>query len=208
MDVLPSRTMHHFGYDLQFALRMLRRNPGVMVVALVALGLGIGANSAVFTVLNGVLLRPLPFPQADRLLMLSRAPAAGPFGPSLGMVEHDYLDFLPHNHAFERLAAFNQNQVTLTGVGEAARLPAADVTTGFLSTLRVAPAIGRDFRDGEENVVLVADALWHSRFRDDREASWDGRSSSTASRIPSSASCPATFTFHMTRRSGSPSWCA
>jgi len=168
VDVLPSRTMHHIGYDLQFALRMLRRNPGVTVVALVALGLGIGANSAVFTVLNGVLLRPLPFPQADRLLMLSHAPAVGPFGPSLGMVEHDYLDFLPHNQAFERLATFNQNQVTLTGVGEAARLPAADVTTGFLSTLRVAPAIGRDFRGGEENVVLIADGLWHSRFRDDR----------------------------------------
>jgi len=98
---------------------MLRRNPGMMALAVLALGLGIGSNSAVFTVLNGVLLRPLPFPQPDDLLLLSDAPAAGPFGPSLGMVESEYLDLLADNRVFERIATFNQSQTTLTGVGEA-----------------------------------------------------------------------------------------
>jgi len=146
---------------------MLRRNPGMMALAVLALGLGIGSNSAVFTVLNGVLLRPLPFPQPDDLLLLSDAPAAGPFGPSLGMVESEYLDLLADNRVFERIATFNQSQTTLTGVGEATRLAAADITADFLPALRVSPAMGRNFSEGEENVALIGDQLWRGRFHSD-----------------------------------------
>ena len=74
--------MHTLAHDLRYALRLMQRNPGIIAVAVLALGLGIGANTAMFTVLNGVLLRPLPFPESDRLLVLSRTPATGPFVPT------------------------------------------------------------------------------------------------------------------------------
>jgi putative ABC transport system permease protein len=158
--------MQNFLHDLRYALRMMQRNPGVTAAAVLALGLGIGANTAVFTVLNSVLLRPLPFPDSDRLMLVSHAPRRGAFGPSVGLVESEFLDFR-RNQSFESVATYNSTQVSLTGVGEAARLQAANVTASFFDVLRVKPAIGRGFDAGVEHEVLLGDALWRSRFHGD-----------------------------------------
>ncbi|HEY2012072.1 MAG TPA: ABC transporter permease [Bryobacteraceae bacterium] len=161
--------MTGLAHDLRYALRMLGRNPAIAAIAILALGLGIGANTAVFTVLNGVLLRPLPFPEADRLLLFSNTPRGGPFGTVLGLTESDYLELRRNDHSFEPPAAFNGTQVSLTGVGEAVRLPAANVTPDLFTVLRVNPAMGRDFRPEEAQaaVVLLSDAIWRSRFHTD-----------------------------------------
>src|SRR5438045_4146133 len=161
--------MHTLAHDLRYALRMMQRNPGVTAVAVLALALGIGANTAVFTVLNGVLLRPLPFPEADRLLLLSNAPPAGPFGAGVGVVESDYLDLRRVERSFEKPAMFASSQVSLTGAGEPVRLPSATVTPEFFTVLRVKPAIGRAFTPDEAQSprVVLSDAIWRTRFQAD-----------------------------------------
>jgi predicted permease len=159
--------MHTLAHDLRYALRMIQRNPGLTAIALLALGLGIGANSAVFTVLNGVLIQPLPYPGSDRLMLISHAPTAGYFGPMLGVVEADYLEFRDRNKAFESVATFNGSQVSLTGAGEPVRLPSARVTSQFFDTLRVKPALGRGFQLGAPNQVILGDVIWRSRFHSD-----------------------------------------
>jgi putative ABC transport system permease protein len=160
--------------DVRFAARMLRRYPGFTVVAVLALALGIGANTAVFAVVNGVLLRPLPFPEADRLFLVSYLPPpGGPFQFEPSLSDRHYLEFRGHDKLFEQLAAFSARPVSLTGAGEPVRLPAARVTSDFLSALRVNPAIGRAFLNeeadpGRDHVVLLGDRLWRDRFNADR----------------------------------------
>jgi predicted permease len=164
--------MHSLAHDLRFAWRMMQRNPGVTAVAVLALGLGIGANTAMFTVLNGVLLRPLPFPQSDRLLLLSNTPLGGPFGHVDGLTEPNYLDFVRQDQLFDGVAMFTSSTVSLTGEGEPARLPSAAITSSFLTVLGAQPAIGRNFTAAEEpaghdTVVLLGDSLWRGRFHAD-----------------------------------------
>jgi hypothetical protein len=94
--------------DLRFALRTLRKSPGFTAVAVLTLALGIGANTAVFTVVNGVLLRPMPFPAADRLFLVSLAPRGGPFEWQPGISDRDYLAFRDQDQAFENVASFTK----------------------------------------------------------------------------------------------------
>jgi predicted permease len=153
------------GRDLRYALRSLRKSPGFTVVAILTLALGFGANIAVFTVVNGVLFRPLPFPDPGRLFLISDQSKEG----MLGLFDRDYLEYRRHVQAFEQIATFNEDSVTLTGAGEAARLPTADVTSSFFSMLEVNPAMGRAFlpeeeRYGSNRVVLLSDKIWRSRF--------------------------------------------
>jgi predicted permease len=167
MDVIAS--IETLGQDLRYALRSLRKSPGFAAVAILALALGIGANTAVFTVVNGVLLRPLPFPDAARLLLISSKPQAGPFEFGLGLFDQTYLEFQGHNQSFERVATFDQDSVTLTGAGDALRAPASRVTSSFFPVLRVNPAIGRAFlpeeeQRGKRDVAILGDKLWRSRF--------------------------------------------
>jgi putative ABC transport system permease protein len=162
--------MHNFAVDVRYALRMMQRNPGTAAVAVLALGLGIGANTAVFTILNGVLLRPLAFPQADSLVLFSYTPPPGPFGEILGMVEGQYLELRGHDRAsFEKPVMFGRGDVNVTGVGDGVRLPAASVTPDFFSVIQVRPALGRDFRADEAQapLVLLSDELWRGRFHGD-----------------------------------------
>ena len=160
--------MHSLLLDLRYALRMMHRSPGLTAVAVLALGLGIGANTAMFTVLNGV-LPSASLPDADRLLLLSNAPETGLFGPMVGLVESDYLDLRKAEGMFDNVATFDATQATLTGIGEPLRLPAANVTPDFFTVLRVQPASGRGFRteDARSAVVLLGDAIWRSRFQAD-----------------------------------------
>jgi putative ABC transport system permease protein len=151
---------------------MLRRNPGFTVVAVLALALGIGANTAVFAVVNGVLLRPLPFPEADRLFQVSYIPQHGPFQFHPSLSDGTYLEFQSREKMFEKVAAFSAQPFSLTGAGEPVRLPAARVTLDFLAVLQVNPAIGRAFSaeeatPGRDHVVLIGDGLWRDRFNAD-----------------------------------------
>jgi putative ABC transport system permease protein len=153
------------GRDLRYALRSLRKSPGFTLVATLTLALGFGATIAVFTVVNGVLFRPLPFPDPGRLFLISyQSKEAG-----MGLFDRDYLEYQRHVQAFEQIATFNEDSATLTGAGEAARLQTADVTSSFFSVLEVNPAIGRAFLPAEEKhgsnrVVLLSDKLWRNRF--------------------------------------------
>jgi predicted permease len=156
------------GQDVRYALRSLYKSPGFTAVAILALGLGIGATTAVFAIVNGVLLRPLPFPASDRLFLISYLPEHGPFKfdqPVLS--DKHYLEFERQQQNFEGVATFGRRSIRLTGAGDAVRVPAATVTSSFFPVLRVSAAIGRAFLPQEERsgaVVLLSDKLWRSRF--------------------------------------------
>jgi len=158
--------------DARFGLRKLRQSPGFSTVAILTLALGIGANAAVFTVVNGVLLQPMPFPEPDRLFLVSFSPQHGPFetGPSLS--DSDYLEFREQERLFEHLTSFTADRVNLTGAGDPAQIPAASVTTDFFSTLQAKLEMGRGFlaeedQPGRDNVAVLSSRLWNERFGSD-----------------------------------------
>ena len=162
--------------DIRYGLRLLRKNLGFSAVAAITLALGIGANTAVFTVVNGVLLRPMPFPEADRLFLVSLMPRGGPFEWQPGVADRDYLAFLGQDRTFEQIASFSNRGTTanLTGAGDPVQIPVAYVTTDFFSTLRINPAIGRGFLTGEgqpgnDSVAILSNELWKERFGSDPE---------------------------------------
>ena len=158
-----------FVRDVRYAARGLRRSPTFTAVAVATFALGIGANTAMFTVVNGALLAPLPFPQPDRLVVLSHRPAAMKVGgPALTDLTFAQLRAMP-SRAFESMATLHGRAMTLTGSGDAEQLSAAVVTANFMSTLGVSPAIGRGFTAAEEvpgndHVVILSDQLWRERF--------------------------------------------
>src|SRR6185503_6931620 len=140
------------------------------VAAIHTLALAIGANSAVFSVVNGVLLRPLPFPEPERLFLVSFLPKDLPFEPPPGLVDRHWLEYRKRQHAFERVTGYTRRAGTLTGAGDAARLVGARVDANFFAVLRVPPAIGRAFTpdDDETAVVVLGDRVWRERFSADR----------------------------------------
>ena len=158
--------------DIRYALRMIRKRPAFAAVSVTALALGIGANSAVFSIVNALLLRPHAFPELDRLVAVHTFDArsvmkAAPVAPA------DYLDWKERSTSFSQLSAYIHRSYSLTNLhGEPEVLRAAVVTTDFLSTLRVRPALGRDFLPGEDQpghdqVVILSDPLWRNRFSAD-----------------------------------------
>src|SRR5438552_12333072 len=158
--------------DLRFALRTLRKSPGFTALAVLAMALGIGANTAVFTVVNGVLLRPLPLVQPERLFLISYQSRLGPLGSKPSLPDRDYLEFQRRTHAFERVTTFAGDQVTMTGAGDAVRLQAGLVTSSFFPVLQVSPAMGRTFAPQEERpsspgVAVLSEGLWRGRFAAD-----------------------------------------
>src|ERR671920_1791215 len=155
--------------DLRYAVRMLLKKPGFTLVALTALALGIGANTAIFSVVNGVLLRPLPYRTADRLVFLSEWSQQV---PNMSVSYPNFLDWQAQTTSFDALAAFRSNGFVLTGAGEPERLTAREVTQQFFPALGVAPALGRDFlpeedRAGGSKTVLLSHGLWQRRFGGD-----------------------------------------
>ena len=156
--------------DLRYGVRTLGKNPGFTAVAVLTLALGIGASTAVFTIVNGVLLRPMPFPEPERLVLISLTPRGGPFEWQPGVSDRDYLAFREQDQAFERIASFTSPvTANLTGAGDPVQIPVAYVTSGFFSTLRTSPKIGRGFLAGEEepgrdNVAVLSNELWKERF--------------------------------------------
>ena len=174
-----------FRRDVMFSLRMLRRQPGFTAVALLALALGIGANTAIFSIVDAVLWRPLPYPHADRVMALAeqRPLESQWFGP---VAPADYFDWRRDNRSFSAMAAYMTipGAYNLTGNGEPERVRPLEVSPAFLSVMGVTPAFGRDFRAEEETVgrqrvVLLSDPFWRRRFGADpsvvgRTVAFDG----------------------------------
>jgi len=150
--------------DAAYALRRLRQTPGFTLVAVLTLALGIGATSAIFSIVNAVLLRPLPFPEPERLVEVSQVWKGQPavYSPQ------NFLDVEAQAKSFERLAAIDTTGVTLTGNGAAARLEAAEVSASFFDVLRARPILGRGFVAGENEpgtkVVVLGHKPWLDRF--------------------------------------------
>jgi putative ABC transport system permease protein len=157
--------------DLRYGVRMLMKQPGFTAVAVLTLALGIGANTAIFSVVNALLLRPLPFADAEQLVMIwGKAPAAGI--KRLFVSVPEFLDYRERTHAFAQVGVYGGTDFTLTGQGEAERLNGAFVSTNLLALLGVKPVLGRYFLLEEEQpdrarVVLLSHGLWQRRFGGD-----------------------------------------
>ncbi len=157
--------------DIRFGLRVLRRNPGFTAVAVLTLVLGIGANTAIFSVVNAVLLRPLPFPDPGHLMMIWHTPPQKSFpGVARFVVSPaNYLDWRSQNHVFDQMAAIGFRSLTLTGMGQPESVTGAAVSADFFTVLRVRPSAGRGFvadddQPGRGNVVVVSYAFSQSHF--------------------------------------------
>jgi predicted permease len=155
--------------DTTFAVRSLTRRPVFLLVAISTLALGMGSTTAVFTLVRSVLLRPLPFPDPDRLYVITHAPQGAPFGRFPSMADTDYLAFREADRWFQATATFATAPATLTGVGAPVRLARTTVTPDFFRVLGAAPALGRTFepgdeRSGSDRILVLSDALWRSRF--------------------------------------------
>jgi len=152
--------------DVRYGLRMLTRNPGFTLVAVLALALGVGANTAIFSVVNAVLLRPLPYPDPDQLaLVFARTPRE----PREFVSYPDFEDWRAQSRSFEKLSAYVPQSVNLTGRDEPARLLGGFASADFLPMLGVTAAQGRLFLPGEdqpgaERVAVVTHALWQNRL--------------------------------------------
>ena len=163
--------MHAFLQDIKYAFRVLARQPGVTFVAILTLALGIGANSAIFSAVNAVLLRPLPYEDPDRIVMVwEKRQAEGVLDNVVAPA--DYLDWAKLNASFDGIAAMTSVSADLTGAGEPVRLLAGAVSPAFFDVLRVRPMLGRNFRPeeaivGQHRVIILSHQLWTSRFGSD-----------------------------------------
>jgi predicted permease len=152
--------------DLRFGFRMLKKSPGFTAVAVVTLALGIGANTALFSVVNGVLLSPLPFPQPDQLVTLHEN------NPNFegGSISYpNFRDWRKENHTFSSLALARAYAFSLTGIGEAEQVTGEFISSDFFAVLGVRPVIGRTFTEAEEPVgagpvALISAGLWQRKF--------------------------------------------
>src|SRR5262245_21686253 len=155
--------------DLRYSLRQLLKHPGFTFVAILTLALGIGANTAIFSIVNAVLLRPLPYPEPDRLVLVRERTNIFESG-SVSLP--NYLDWRAAQRGFTDLALMRRDDANLSGVSsdvEAERVVCARVTYNFSSVLGVPPELGRDFRESDDvphckKVALISDALWKRRF--------------------------------------------
>ncbi len=157
--------------DLRYGLRMLAKNPGFAAVAVIALALGIGANSAIFSVVNTVLLRPLPYKNPERLVMVWEENSKQGF-PRDTPSPANFIDWRDQNHVFESMAAIVEASFNLTGAGDPERIDGHGVSAGLFSLLGVEPQLGRAFRSEEDkpggsHVVIISYGLWQRRFGSD-----------------------------------------
>src|SRR5215213_8525161 len=166
-----SNLLVDFLHDLRFALRMLLKNPGFTIVAVIALALGIGANTAIFSVVNSVLLRPLPYEDPERLVMVwEDASKSG--HPRDTPTAANYADWRDQNQVFDGMAAMTDESFNLTGAGDPERLEGMRVSASLFPLLGVEPQLGRVFtaaedQPGSQPVVLLSYGLWQRRFGGD-----------------------------------------
>lgn len=163
--------MENLLQDLRYGWRTLAKSPGFTFVAVLTLALGIGANSSIFSLINAVLLRPLPFKDPDRLVSVWERRAASN-DANLPISAHEFVAWRDQAHSFEGMALIQPSGFNLTGVGDPAAISAALVSSECLSVLGVAPIIGRTFLPGEDeagsnNVAVLNEGLWKGRFGSD-----------------------------------------
>ena len=154
--------MRTFWEDLRYSLRLFRKNPGFTLITGAALAVGIGANTAIFSVVNGVLLRPLPYPDPNRLVVANESNGSSLAYPN-------FLDWRRENHCFTDIAASQRADFILTGAGQPERLSGLRVSASFLPVLGVNPLLGRNFlseedRLGAGGVAILSHGLWQRRF--------------------------------------------
>ena len=155
--------------DLRYGARMLLKMPGFTLIAVITLALGIGANTAIFSVVNAVLLKPLPYEQADRLVFL--AENGENFG-EMSVSFPNYQDWRAQQTLFENIGVYNRERYNLTGSGEPEQLQAVNATAEVLTALKVKPWLGRFYTSDEDKpgatpVVVLSHALWQRRFGGD-----------------------------------------
>ncbi len=167
--------MGHLLTDLRIAVRSLLRHRHFTAVAVLTLALGAGATTAIFSVVYGVLLRPLPYPQSDRIVSLWQTTRASASGNGGGTVSHlNYLDWKRQADSFEVTALYAGSRSILTGLGDAEVVPGGIVTPGFFEVFGAAPVMGRGFTDGEDrpggpDVVVLSYAFWKERLGAQRD---------------------------------------
>jgi putative ABC transport system permease protein len=160
------------GQDLRYGARMLLKNPGFTLIAVITLSLGIGANTAIFSVVYAVSLRPLPYKDADRLVVVWESSPARNF-PQVQVNPDNFADWRDQNHVFTDMAAFSDDQISvLTGDGEPEEVASHIATPNLFPLLGVEAALGRVFtpdegRPGQPRVVLISNSLWQRRFGGD-----------------------------------------
>jgi putative ABC transport system permease protein len=186
--------------DIRFGLRMLLKSPGVSILATIALALGIGANTAIFSVVNAVLLRPLPFPDSDALMSVFETDQQR--GINRGSYSYpNFFDLRDQNKVFERLTCYHTGDFIMTGRGEPARLQGAVATADLFPLLGVAPILGRGFLPDEDKpgqtgrVVILSEQLFRSRFNSDpgllnQPITLDGQNYTVVGVMPSSFEFP------------------
>lgn len=158
--------------DLKYGLRTLLKNRGVTLIAVITLALGIGVNTAVFSIANTIMFRPLPFAEPDRLVRLWESSPQRNF-PFFSVSQPNFLDWREQNHSFERIAATTSRTFNFTGTEAPERIPGIAVTVDFLPVLGIQPVLGRNFRPEEDNpggnlrVIIMSNGLWQRRFGSD-----------------------------------------
>ena len=165
------------GYQLRYVLRTLLRSPMFTLITVITIAIGIGANTAIFSIVNGVLLKPLPYPEPDRLIAIREAsPVLHLAGNrELDLSPADYFTFREENRTFERLGLWNNNRVTVTGLEAPAQVPSLLVTADMLPTLGVPPPLGRWFSQkddtpGSPDTVILGYEYWQRKFGGARSA--------------------------------------
>lgn len=192
--------MGTLAHDIRYGVRMLMKAPSVSIVATIALALGIGANTAIFSVVNAVLLRPLPFPNSEALMRVFE------MDQSRGLLRGAYsypnfFDLREQNHVFENVAAYHESDFILTGHGAPVRISGAIATADLFSVLNVKPVAGRAFLREEEKptetgrVVVLSERMFASRFNSDlgilnRQISLDGKSYTVIGVMPNGFEFP------------------
>src|SRR5438477_3464996 len=157
--------------ELRYALRVLAKQPAFTLIAVLTLALGIGANTAIFSIINAVLLRPLPYPDADRIMVLNESSGPGDYS---SVALPDYFDWRNENKVFEHLAATHKESRNLSGIPgrEPERISCASVTRNFFNIIGLPPEIGRTFSEDEDKVgappvAVISDRLWRRVFNAD-----------------------------------------
>ena len=152
--------------DIRYAIRMLAKNPGFTIIAVLTLALGIGANTAIFSVVNGVMLNPLPYPQPTRVVSMYRKV----FGFDQASVPYlSFQDWQQQNRTIESMAAYREDNYNLTGMGEAERVPVGQVSADFFKVLGENPMMGRFFSTDEDRlgaspVIVLGEGFWKRKF--------------------------------------------
>src|SRR4051812_35641567 len=166
-DCHPYRIMSAVTQDIRYAIRAMRKNPGFSLIAMLALALGIGANTAIFSVVNVLMIRPLPYSDPQRTVMIWETRSSA--NPQNVVAPADYLDWKAQNHVFDAMSPVLPQLDILTGAGEPDEIPGLAVGASFFPLLGVTPELGRTFtadedKPGAPRVTVLSHHLWETRF--------------------------------------------